>query len=478
MIHKHKIRTLAQGFLLLCVLCGGAGLCESGSVVPLPGNSAATGGVKSLLGNERVAGSERSSADKPKIKNVFAEGWATIQKGNIDQARIKALQMAYAEAVGRVCGIDIGSLMIVRNVKQVSDVVMSRSRGFVRAYTIVNEGVAEKDSTRYEIRIDAEVIEEGTSVQDEKDGLRLYLALLGDPVLLIMLPEKTDRPNLDGSATSTSHSDVEVESNDTRIKVKKYHANIDKTQQPENTEQAHTDQGSVLRGAEAALAQAFSAYGYQVITSDDLLSSRLVEPQVLKDAKNGVTAQAVKVAKAANADIALLGIMRLSTRSVKPAGVDLFLTTAEASAKALIVSSGKTIQAFHQSQRASSPDALAAYSDCLDRVATEMADVLAWKIPQILNQDSRKTKLTIHGVDMAKVYAIKRSIGEITGVEMVQISKLPTADQSFSELAVFTGFVKIPNGEIFDICSKEIGSPLTILNENKYEIELKPKNKI
>jgi len=226
MIRKYKIGMLAQGFLLLCVLCGGAGLCESGSVVPLPGNSATIGGVKSLLGNERVAGPERSSADKPKIKNVSAEGWATIQKGNIDQARIKALQMAYAEAVGRVCGIDIGSLMIVRNVKQVSDVVMSRSRGFIRAYTIVNEGVAEKDSTRYEIRIDAEVIEEGTSVQDEKDGLRLYLALLGDPVLLIMLPEKTDRPNLDGSATSASHSDVEVESSDTRIKVKKYHANI------------------------------------------------------------------------------------------------------------------------------------------------------------------------------------------------------------------------------------------------------------
>ena len=464
MICKHNMITSALCLFLGCVFFCDVGICKAGSVDPITGNKAASGGVSSRLKNETQAGSARSATDRTRIKSVFAEGWATIQKGNIDSARTKALQMAYAEAVSRGCGVDIGSLMIVRNVKHVSDIVMARSRGFVRAYTVVGEGVAPNDATRYEIRIDAEVIEDGTSAQDEKEGLRLYLALLGDPVVLIMLPEKTETP----AAGSVSHSNVDVQSSDTRITV-----NIDKSQPAKSSEQPFSDQGSTLRGTEAALAQAFSAYGYQVITSDDLLAGGLVAPQVLMDAKNGVTAQALKVAKAANADIALLGNMRLSTRSVKPAGVELFMTTAEASAKALIVSNGKTIQAFHQSNRASSPDALAAYSDCLDRVAAEMANVLAWKIPQILNQDSRRTRLVLHGIDVERAYAVKRSIGDMTGVEMVQISKMPTPDQTYSEFMVFTGFVKISNGDIFDICLKTIGTPLTIINENKYEIELK-----
>lgn len=465
MIHPRTIGMSAFCLFLAGMLCCGIGVCESGSVDPVTGNKAPGGGVKPLIKNEPQAASPRTAAEPARIKKVYAEGWATIQKGNVDQARMRALQTAYAEAVGRGCGVDIGSLMIVRNVKHVSDIVTARSRGFVRSYIIVGEGVAPNDPTRYEIRIDAEVIESGTSAQDEKEGLRLYLAMLGDPVLLIMLPEKTEPPAGSGAV---SHSNVDVQTTDARITV-----NVDKSQPATPSEPEFSDQGSTLRGTEAALAQAFSAYGYQVITSDDLLAGGLVEPQVMKDAKNGVTAQALKVARAANADIALLGNMRLSTRSVKPAGVDLFMTTAEASAKALIVSSGKTIQAFHQSKRASSPDALAAYSDCLDRVAAEMADVLAWKIPQILNQDSRKTRLVLHGVDVERVYAVKRSISDMTGVETVQISRMPTADQTYSEFFVFTGFVKISNGDIYDVCLRTIGIPLTIINENKYEIELK-----
>lgn len=445
----------------------------AGNVTPLANSPEREGGVKSLLNEPGRGDINPLLIEDPDTKKVIAEGLATIYNGNAERARAAALRSAYSEAVERVTGIHIGSLMLVRNVKQASEVVMSRSRGFIRSYKIIKEGISEKDPGKYEVLIEADVVMKGTAKGAEGEGLRLYLELLGNPKLLIILPEAAYYDDETESGSSESSEEITVQSRDTKVKIKKREKERHGEENSSSKTTVKEEHGSIMRSAEAAVAQAFSSHGYQVITSDDLLSQGLIDPEVLKQAKAGVTAQAIKVAKAAGADIALLGVIRVSTESVKPAGVSLVMVVAEASAKALIVSSGRMVQAFHQTERASSPQRLKAYSDTLDRVADNIADVLAWKIPHILTEDSRESRLIIHGIDMDMANKIKTGLLKLAGVESVRFGRLPETKDSTAEFIILTGFVLMAPEEISDVCEKNAKKAFTLLRINKYEIELR-----
>jgi len=82
--------------------------------------------------------------EEPTVKKIMAEGVGTIFGGNDESARTAALRTAYAEAVARGSGIEIGSMTIIRNVKYVTDIVTSRARGFVRELDIIREGISEE----------------------------------------------------------------------------------------------------------------------------------------------------------------------------------------------------------------------------------------------------------------------------------------------------------------------------------------------
>ncbi|MFZ5906413.1 MAG: hypothetical protein ACOYVJ_03250 [Nitrospirota bacterium] len=448
-----------------------------GSVSPLPIEREKKGGVTPLLGNQPQGSVTPLPIEEPDTRKIIAEGWANIYNGNVERARLAALRSAYAEAVSRGTGIEIGSLMLIRNVKQVSDIVMSRSKGFIRSYKIIKEGIHEKDPNKYEVLIEAEVVMEGSTKSEEGEGLRLYLGLLGNPKLLIMLPEDSydSSKGISSSSLSENSEEIEVESSDTRIKIRKKEKDASSNTDIITPQTSTTnDQGSVMRSTEAAVAEAFSSHGYQVITSDDLLAQGTVDPEVLRQAKSGVTAQAVKVAKAAGADIALLGVIRVSKEKIKPLGVHMVMVVAEASAKALIVSSGRVVQAFHHIERASSPQELQAYADSLDRIAYNIADVLSWKIPHILTEDSRETKLIIHGIDdVAIANKLRDALIELPGIESVRFAKLPSKENKTAEFVLLTGFVMLAPDEVLEVCTKNIKDTLVLLKENKYEIELK-----
>jgi len=274
---------------------------------------------------------------EPEIKKVISEGVATIFNGNVAQARLTAMRAAYAEAVERVSGLDIRSLTVIKDVKNVSDIVMSRSKGYIKNYRILSEGIPEKEPGKYRVLIEAEVVNKGTVKDDDIEGLRLYLGLLDNPKLLIMLPEKQfglTEAELD--QVSQKKTSIQIESEGTIISVHKSE-NV-QSQKPVTAEGNTSDVGTTFRSVEAALAQAFARYGYQVITSDDLLARGVHDPDVLAQAKAGVTAQAMKVARAEGADIALFGVMQISKEMRKTQGVELVLVSAQASAKALLVS--------------------------------------------------------------------------------------------------------------------------------------------
>jgi hypothetical protein len=174
----------------------------------------------------------------------------------------------------------------------------------------------------------------------------------------------------------------------------------------------------------------------------------------------------------AGADISLLGVIRLSRKSVKAADVPLAMVTAEASAKALISSTGKLISAFHQVERASAPDRLMAYSDCLDKVATNIVDVLAWKIPKLLTEHGRETRLTLYGVDVAEAQRVRDALRDAPGMETVRFARVPVSGEDLAELVLVSGFVRMDAHEVLEIAKNASGSPLQLIRTDKFRIVL------
>jgi len=236
--------------------------------------------------------------------------------------------------------------------------------------------------------------------------------------------------------------------------------------------QSYPDDGSVMRSTEAALAQAFSQYGYQVVTSDDLAEQGLCSAKTLAEAKAGQTTSALQVARAAGVDLSLFGVIRLAKEQIKPADVDMVMVTAEASAKALVVSSGKVIDAFHKTHRASHPQRLKAYADCLDQVAGDIAGLLAWKIPQMLANEYRVTLLKINGIKMEQIIAIQSALANSEGIEQVNVAQLPTQSINYADYKILSGFVTLDPLEIVAVCTQATAKSFKILKSNKFELEL------
>gem|GEM_PF-1540508 len=411
---------------------------------------------------------ERSTPDGPGEalkKKITAEGVGTVYGGDYAQARLASLRAAYAEAVSRVCGVEIGSLSVIRNVRNVSEVIMSRSRGFISSYSILKEGVSPQFPDRYEVTIEALVVDQGLAGGGELEGLRLYLEMLGTPRMLIMLPEQRWAADKVGNPDPSplNRSPEKVESFNERQKKS--------VSLPESKLR---EDGTGLRSAEAALAQAFSKYGYQVMTTDDLLGKGLVDPETLKQAKMGATAEALKVARAAQVDIALIGQLRLSQRKLLVKEVSLSLVSAEASAKALIVSSGRLVQAVHHLERSSAVDPLVAYADCLDRVSQGVADILAWKIPIILTEHGRDTSIIILGVTSDETFKIQRQLLTELGAENIRINRVPADLSRTAELVLTTGFVGIQPERIRDICNRVLKTPVVVSKLDRFTVELRP----
>jgi hypothetical protein len=434
-------------------------LAGRGEVKPLP--------VKTPLG--QVKPMEMAEA---KIKKIMAEGQGEIYNGNIENARRTALRNAYAEAVQRGCGLAIGSLTIIKNVKYVSDIVASRSRGFIKNYEVIREGISVKNPSLYEVVIAAEVVEENfAKEEDEREGLKLYLELLGNPKLLIILPEKSYGLTATASLQQESKQKTKIDYQQGDIKVQ-ISQEDGKDSAVSAASRNDPDDGSLMRSTEAALAQAFSQYGYQVVTSDDLVSQNLCSAKTLAEAKAGQTASALQVARTAGVDLALFGVIRLAKEQIRPADVEMVMVTAEASAKALVVSSGKVIDAIHKTHRASHLQQLKAYSDCLDQVAGDIAGILAWKIPQMLANEYRATLLKINGIKMEQATAIQSALAKNKGVEQVNLIQLPTQSTKYADYKILSGFVTLDPLEIVAVCNQATTKNFKILKSNKFELEL------
>jgi hypothetical protein len=426
---SHMIMRTALSLALVCeLLIGGVLRAQVKPALPGPQTGAA---VVATPQRPRIGSiTPKVDADEPDVARVFAIGTAAVFNGNTAAARQAALQAAYSEAVAMGAGTTIGRLTLIRNVRAVTDVVSSRSQGFVKSYEVIAEQTLQGNPQQYEIRIRAEVIKRAQSPAEEIDGLKLFLEVIGSPKLLILLPGSTPEQ---GSA------------------------------QPEAD--------GTVRATEAALAAAFAKYGYPVVTSDDLVAGHLASAEQLSRARQGVTADALAVARAAGADLLLIGVLRTATQRVAPQGVEFVSATTEASAKAMVVSNGYLIDAFHKTVTRAQVSALGAVSSSVDAIAADFASTLAWKIPSLLTARPRVTHLVVDNVSFRLAERLKAGLETMQGIDAVRFAAVPTATRRTADLELLSGYVMVPQDELVNHCIESVG-PMRIRSADKYTVSL------
>jgi len=375
------------------------------------------------------------SDDEPVIISIQSTGSAPIIGGKVERSRLNALRYAYARAAQRASDLKGDNILIKEAIKDLSAIVASRSRGFVTAYSIVNEGISERDNTLYEMVIQASVVDRGEVRSDARESLKLYLELLDNPRLMVFISE-----------TSALDSRQNVASGD--------------------------DMASIIRGFETVLAHHFTSYGYQVITSDDVVAQNLARPDTLAQAKAGVTARAVEIGRMAGVDLILVGTLALAHEQNEAQQVSFYNVTGEFTAKAIIVSSGRLIDAIHQSYRASHPQKLAAYSDCRDKSGRAVSEYLSWKIPQFVSDNVRETTLVFNGVEQTQAMAVRNVLAKLTGVEQIRLAQLPTDTNKNAEYILVTGFIAPTAEEIALFYSEAVQQPVNLKEYDKFHIIL------
>ena len=219
------------------------------------------------------------------------------------------------------------------------------------------------------------------------------------------------------------------------------------------------------------MAAAFVKYGYAVATSDDLVAGGLASAEQLSRARQGVTADAIAVAKAAGADLLLTGVLRTSTQRVTPAGVEFISATTEASAKAMVVSNGYLIDAFHKTVTKAHVSSLGAVSMSLDAIANDFASALAWSIPRILTARPRVTRLVVGNVNLAAAERLRTSLQKVDGIDVVRFAGVPTAANRTAEFELLSGYVVLPQDELVNHCIETAG-PVQVKQADKYTVTL------
>ena len=369
-------------------------------------------------------------------EKVYSTGLAKIFNNNVERARRSAVRQAYSEAVGKGAGMEIGSMTVVKNFQLVSDILTSRSNGFINDFTIVEEGLSEKYDSHYFVTIEAEVSKGNVSDLNSRKGLRAYLDLLENPAIIIFLTESEfsikeigKKPNVSGSGG--------------------------------------------LRAAETQLAQALMEYGYRTITSDEILAEGYVDENELKKARMGSTAYLVKVARIVGADVIINGMIRIDHKQISPAGVPLEMVGADFTSKTILASAKRKVKMMHITERKSHPEVTEAYTEALNSLTTRLSESIAWDLPKILAKEHRQTDLSVRNVDISTCQKIQNALSGDPKIESVKLVHLPTKNNNqMADMTLYTGFIRLSSAELVSICTKHIENGFNLLEETKYAIKL------
>jgi hypothetical protein len=120
-------------------------------------------------------------------KEIRAEGMADITAGNVAGARDRAIEDALRKAVEDGVGFLLSAESIVENYQLIQDTILSKSKGYVKNYKIINE---KQKAWMYHVTISAKIGK--TLLKDDLDALRRIKELKGNPRLMIIMEERVE----------------------------------------------------------------------------------------------------------------------------------------------------------------------------------------------------------------------------------------------------------------------------------------------
>ena len=386
---------------------------------------------------------------------VYGLGKAPVYQGDVASARKIALQAAYADAIAHGTGIEVGSLTLIKNVSKVTDLVTSQSRGIVTSYTITHEEIS-PDGTLFTIGIDAIVgTRETTDETSRSDALRLLLGILGNPRILVLVPQYDTLP-----ALSTA---------DSSVRVGEVLANPGYIQSANATLPV-----GALRGTDAAFSRSLANHGYRTATPDMAVGK--VDPDLLMRARSGETIAAIELAREIGADIVLIGSFSASTKRIMPRGVEFEAVSAEFSARTFTTATGNEVEPFFESATASHINRLAAISQVKNLLADRVAAQLAWRIPKILGDSPNILHLQVNGIDSQASIAVQSMLQRELDIESVELLRLPDQSRKAAEFELRTGFVRVAPAQLLELLNAHLGNPVRVIQHNPFFLSLKLEN--
>ena len=117
---------------------------------------------------------------------VTVAGYASIADGRKDLARQSALDNAFRSAVEQAVGVLIESESVVNNSELIKDKISSKSAGFIRRYTIIEEKF-EGDICAVKIR----ALVSRAKLEKGLDSFGLVLKKMGKPRIVMLLSEQS-----------------------------------------------------------------------------------------------------------------------------------------------------------------------------------------------------------------------------------------------------------------------------------------------
>jgi len=267
-------------------------------------------------------------------EEVVTSGVGTIIGGDQAKARDDALQDALRNAVEQVVGTLVSSQTLVENFQTVEDNIYTKSRGYIRNYTVVSEGKGEEGLT-YEVKIKA--IVRLSEIKDDLAAIGVLLERKHMPRMMVLMEEK--------NIGETEYSGVTVS----------------------------------LGIAESAIIERFREKGFEFI--DEEVAKKEVDRDKAEAALEGDANAAAAIGRAYQAEVIITGkAFAKSAAAAQPMLAGMHSMQATIQAKAINVDNARILVSKTESAAAVHLDEVAGGTQAIQKAATTLADYMIGEI--------------------------------------------------------------------------------------------------
>ncbi|TAN44625.1 MAG: hypothetical protein EPN22_05990 [Nitrospirae bacterium] len=305
-------------------------------------------------------------SEASKGTEVEAEGYADISDGKKGEAREMALQDAFRRAVEQAVGVMVESETLVKNFELLNDKVYSRSKGFIKKYTITKEKV---EANGFRVSIKATVL--AVKLHKALDEIGMIIKKVGKPRVMLLISEQnimSDKPSA-----------------------------------------WWTDGSSGVGVAENTLLSKLMDKGFNVVDRQSVMRAVKDDPSLSKGITNITNDIALKLASEGEAEVVVIG------QAVAKAGAGMMGTSIKScqavfSARALNADTGEPLASVTTNGSQPHVDPVVGGAEAVKKASLEMSEKLASQIIAKWKKKAggeHKVRLVVRGISFDKVKGLK-----------------------------------------------------------------------